>query len=341
MNPVNYNYGIEKQLKYIMSDTYNYIFNMENGFFARWGKTRDDDPQFSPIGPELLDIEVSTQCHGGCVWCYKSNTPSGRIMKFYTFKKILDKIPRSVTQIAFGIGDLDSNPELWDMFRYCRKKKIVPNITINGSRLTDEMAEKLVKFCGAVAISHYDDEVCFNAVKLLTDKGLSQVNVHKLAASETETSCYALLNAVKTDARLKRLNAVILLGFKKKGKRNTYNPLRSHKFRLLVQYAINNRIHIGFDSCSANKFLEAVKNNPNYKRYKMMSEPCESTCFSMYINVDGITYPCSFLEGENGFKGINILSCKNFHKDIWLSPSFCEFRKNLIKINRNCPHFKI
>jgi len=203
------------------------------------------------------------------------------------------------------------------------------------------MAEKLVKFCGAVAISHYDDEVCFNAVKLLTDKGLSQVNVHKLAASETETSCYALLNAVKTDARLKRLNAVILLGFKKKGKRNTYNPLRSHKFRLLVQYAINNRIHIGFDSCSANKFLEAVKNNPNYKRYKMMSEPCESTCFSMYINVDGITYPCSFLEGENGFKGINILSCKNFHKDIWLSPSFCEFRKNLIKINRNCPHFNI
>ncbi len=40
--------------------------------------------------------------------------------------------------------------------------------------------------------------------------------------------------------------------------------------------------------------------------YKILSEPCESACFSFYINVDGIAYPCSFLEAEPGFEGINL-----------------------------------
>jgi len=341
MKTEKYTLRFRNPLRIVRGSDYNSIFNIENGFFARWGKNKGSDPQFSPIGPELLDIEVSTICHRSCSWCYKSNTLNGKIMSFETFKTIFDKIPKSLNQIAFGIGDLDTNSDLWQMFAYCRKNNVVPNITINGSRLNNELTVKLVRFCGAVAVSHYDDEICFNAVKLLTDKGLSQVNIHKLVAAETETSCYALLDAVKTDARLKRLNAIILLGFKKKGKRNTYNPLRSHKFRLLIQYAINNRIPIGFDSCSANKFLEAVKNNPNYKRYKMMSEPCESACFSIYINVDGIAYPCSFLEEEYGFEGINILSIEDFLKEVWLGQNFNEFRKKLLKINRDCPHFKI
>ncbi|HEC39368.1 MAG TPA: radical SAM protein, partial [bacterium] len=78
-----------KNLKFVKSPEYNYIFNSENGFFARWGKTKEDDPQFSPFGPELLDVEISTICSNGCSWCYKSNTSTGKNMSFSTFKKIL------------------------------------------------------------------------------------------------------------------------------------------------------------------------------------------------------------------------------------------------------------
>ena len=42
---------------------YNYDF-YDNGMFLRWGYTKDHDPDFSPIGPEIADIEVSTICNG-------------------------------------------------------------------------------------------------------------------------------------------------------------------------------------------------------------------------------------------------------------------------------------
>ena len=77
-------------MKYTMGKDYNYIFDRKNGFFARWGATKEDNLQYSPIGPELLDIEVSTVCHRSCCWCYKSNNSIGKNMDFETFKKILE-----------------------------------------------------------------------------------------------------------------------------------------------------------------------------------------------------------------------------------------------------------
>lgn len=77
-------------------------------------------------------------------------------MSFTTFRAILDKIPRSLTQIALGIGDLDANPDLWRMFECCRDNQIIPNITINGQKINEELAKKLVNYCRAVSISHYN-----------------------------------------------------------------------------------------------------------------------------------------------------------------------------------------
>ena len=60
--------------KRVRSEYYNYDFNKETGFFARWGKTFTDDPKLSPFGPEILDIEISVgECSGNCSFCYKLN----------------------------------------------------------------------------------------------------------------------------------------------------------------------------------------------------------------------------------------------------------------------------
>jgi len=91
---------IEK-FKILRSENYNYMFNKENGFFARWGKTKEEDPDFSPYGPEIADIEVTTKCYGVtgcdgktsvCKFCYKSNSPAGENMSLDTFKKIFHRI---------------------------------------------------------------------------------------------------------------------------------------------------------------------------------------------------------------------------------------------------------
>ena len=98
-------------IKKVRTKEYNYNFSLKTGLFARWGQTLKDDPVFSPLGPELADIEISTICSGlgkPCAWCYKANNSKGENMTLKQFKKLFQKFPKNLTQIAFGIGDIDS-----------------------------------------------------------------------------------------------------------------------------------------------------------------------------------------------------------------------------------------
>ena len=81
-----------KDSKIFKSRDYNYIFKKDSGFFARWGKTKEEDPEISSFGPEILDIEVSTICDNGCAYCYKNNTCKGDNTSLDTFKVVLDKV---------------------------------------------------------------------------------------------------------------------------------------------------------------------------------------------------------------------------------------------------------
>lgn len=343
-----------KRFKAVKSDAYNYTFDRATGEFVRWGRTLEDDPSMAPL-PEIADIEISTICNGPtgkkpCSWCYKSNTGVGRNMDFDTFKKIFHKLGKNLTQIAFGIGDIGANPDFYRIMEYCRNNDynyVVPNVTINGYNLTDEHADKLAALCGAVAVSHYGSELCYDAVKKLTDRGMTQVNIHKLLCRETYESCFQLMNDIGTDPRLAKLNAVVFLFMKPKGDRNVFHKLDSFKdYRRLIDYALEHNIRFGFDSCTAPAFLEAVKDHPNYRMFESLSEPCESDLFSIYINVDGKAFHCSFTEDEEGWKGVDVLGCDDFARDVWHAEETCRFRSKLLgtaegKRCRSCPIFDL
>lgn len=339
--------------KVLLSENYKYIFNKITGEFIRFGKTVKDDPELSPYGPEILDIEISTTCHGPngipCECCYKTNTANGKYMSFETFITIFDKMPKTVTQIAFGIGDIDSNPDLWKIMKYCRGKGVIPNITINGARLTDDVIQNLVKYCGAVAVSLYDYDLCYNAVKKLTDAGLNQVNIHCLLSKNTYSKCLRVMCDKELDERLKNLKSIVYLWLKPKGGRNTLKPLdNSLDFKSLIDYAFEKNISIGFDSCSACNFLKMIKNNSNFKSIEQSVDACESTLFSYYINVDGKGYPCSFSEDPDMFNGINILDIKDFQKEVWNGKETVVFRDMLLNTKttnelgcRECPIYDL
>jgi len=345
------------RVKMFRSKNYNFNFNLENGKFARWGVTKEDDPKVAPYGPEILDLEISTICHGinnkPCAHCYKSNTGVGDNMSFETFKTIFHKIPKTLTQIAFGIGDIDSNPDMWKMFDYCQTNDyntVVPNVTINGWNLTDEYADKLANLCGAVAVSKYNPkDICYDAVKKLTDRGMEQVNIHMLLATETLDTCFEVVDDMCNDPRLEKLNAIVFLYLKPKGKRNRLTILNDvDKYRSLVDYCIEKNIRFGFDSCSAPMFLRSVKDRPNFKMFDMMAESCESSCFSSYINTEGRYFHCSFTEGEDGWEGIDVVNCNDFLADIWYGPETLKFRNSLLTQHheispscRECPVFKL
>jgi len=345
---VDFNYFIYNGLFESLQDLINLIsyLGKSEEFFA-------GDPEFCPFGPEILDIEVSTICHGvngkPCNFCYKANTGSGENMTIDQFKTILKKVSKSRTlsQLALGVGDIDSNPDLWKMMEFCREINIVPNITINGWNLTDEYAQNLKRLCGAVAVSNYGSDICYNAVQKLTDLGMDQINIHQIVSLESLDQCFQVIKDSKSDSRLSKLNAIVFLMLKPKKRGKTVKRLTSlKKYSELIDFALEQKVRIGFDSCSAISFLRAVRGKPEYKSFVEMAEPCESTLFSTYINVFGEFAPCSFCEGEKGWtEGISVLECDDFLKDVWYNPRVIKFREKLLetthKEHLSCPVFDL
>lgn len=342
--------------KAVLSPDYNYAFNKKNGYFLRWGTLPKDDPEYSPFGPEILDLEISAgRCKGGCKFCYKQNGPDKTEinMTFEQFKIIFKKMPKVLTQIAFGLCDMHSNPDFFKMARYARKHGVIPNFTTSGQDVTPVVAALAGKLCGAVSVSIVNKEKSYDAIKLFTDeigkKGntLHAVNIHLVYHQDNEDFIYDVLRDSMTDVRLQKLNAIVLLALKNKGRAlSGFKPLSYAKFSNIIDFAMLNKIDIGFDSCSACKYEKWVNKNPmpeDQKKHMLeLAEPCESGLFSFYINVYGDGFPCSFMEEALGWEqGISVINCKNFNNDVWNHPRLLIWKEKLIKNNRNCPLYTI
>jgi hypothetical protein len=373
--------------KIITHPHFNLLFRKSDGYTATWGATKEEDPDFSPLGPIIADIEISEICHEGCKFCYKANMAKGANMSFETFKAIFHKLPRTLTQIAYGLGSVPtthyykevevedankqmktieingkkyveitkdeymqnkSNPKYIErdedgpedfrkIVEYCRNNDyqyVVPNVTINGSRMTPEWYDFFAKNMGAVSVSHYDDDRCFDAVKELTDRGMKQVNIHRMVSEETFDECMALIEKVKIDPRLTKLNAVVFLMLKQRGRGKDFNRLTDEHYKIFIDRLFASGISFGFDSCGAARLLK----HGVAEDVKKYITPCESTRESCYINVHGKFYPCSF--NEEG-KGIEVATCKDFIEDVWMYQDTHTWRLKLLENNCECPSYEV
>jgi len=341
------------KLKVLKSSNYNFLFHKQSGFFARWGTTKEDDGDPNLGLPEILDFEVSTKCAGvamkggkasPCAFCYKSNNNTGSYMSTENFTKVIDKMPKSLTQCALGIGNVDQ-PNLFELMDVLIDRDIVPNLTINGDRMTPEIYDNLASRCGAIAVSYYDKDLTFNAVyELATVRKMTQINIHFFLSEETYEKGLQLIEDAKTDPRMKNLNAIVFLSAKLRGnaKKNDFHILSQEKYNIIAKKGHDSGINIGMDSCSAFKTLIAYKDVPNFEQLKDSVEPCESGIYSSYINKDGYYFPCSFTEGiDHGEvvgdwrEGINVLECDDFLKDVWFAEKTRKASTEVMRC-RNC-----
>lgn len=347
---------IKNGVKSFRSEDYSYDFNLATGFFRRWGRTFANDPETSPYGPEIADIEISAgeSCPMSCPFCYKGNrkgNPANSThMSLETFSGILDTFPKYdghffTTQIAFGITSVGAHPQLFDIFQHCRKNNIIPNVTINGADpLTDEQIGNLVKLTGAMAISLNsaikDEE--YKLIERLTAAGARQLNIHFVVSKQSIQFAYELCNDLKYNLALKGINAIVFLGLKPKNRGQAFDVLPTEEFIKLVEFALDNNIRFGFDSCGAPKFEHAVHlskkiDDATKKRLIACSERCESGNFSSYIDVDGNYWHCSFGEGLEIANGIDVKTIKSFLTDVWQSAKLTEWRNRLKELDRECP----
>lgn len=365
--------------------SFNMMFRKSDGFTAKWGRTMDDDPTHCPWGNEIADIEITTACRGirgidkttgktsvndcdrrVCDFCYKSNQPNGSHMPFDTFKVVFDKMnqPKTMTQIALGVdAECRTNPDVWRIMDYCNENDVTPNVTV--ADIDQGTAENIVKRCGACAVSCYErnKNCCYDSIKLLTDEAKKQgrdwfkVNMHLLVSHETEKFVFEVLNDRLNDDRLKGMGAIVLLSLKQKGRGKAFSKMDDEVYRKVIFFLQDNHISYGSDSCGANRLMASLKEyykgkengEEQYKRVLNCVEPCESTLYSIFVNVKGEVFPCSFMEKEQGWeKGIDLTDekYKNYTTQVWNHPRVLEWRQNSLRcIDCNgcnqCPHYEI
>ena len=179
------------------------------------------------------------------------------------------------------------------------------------------------------------------------------INIHWVLMEENYEDTFKLIDELKKDERTQKLNALVFLAYKPKGRNaGKFNSIKdASKYQKLMEYAKEKGVNIGFDSCSCPVVFKASREE-DFEYISTVGEPCESTLFSSYINVNGDFYPCSFTEGEPGWEtGISVLEAENFNK-VWKDPRVKAFREKLIhtsekcnckfsKVCRNCPTFTV
>lgn len=189
-----------------------------------------------------------------------------------------------------------------------------------------------------VEVSDVEEEMTVeDKERLNINATLAQINQHFMLSNETLPFVDELINDIKTDSRLKGLNAVVFLSLKQKGRGVKFQGCTKADFKSVVERMMQNNIGFGFDSCSAPKYIDSIKGHPNEKAFIEMSEPCESFSQSLYVNEKGVVYPCSFMEkmqwnhiDREDSEGWNLLSDevtnpKDFLDKVWNSPRAINF----------------
>ena len=159
-----------------------------------------------------------------------------------------------------------------------------------------------------------------------------KINIHCLLSKETYESVFELMNDRITDKRLEGMGAIVFLSLKQKGRGEYFNRITDEEFKKIIDISFGNKISIGFDSCSAPKFLKAIENRPDKNELKNYIESCESTLYSLYIDANGMFYPCSFMEKEGEWKtGIDMTKVEDFVKEVWNEERVVKWRNESIK----------
>lgn len=338
-------------IKEVHLPNYHRVFDSITGKTIRWGITPEDDPEYSPLGPEIADIEISVNgcptignSARSCRFCYKSNTNATPTnMSLATYRRVLDDIGGNLDQVALGLTGIQTNPDLIAILQETRDRGIVPNFTLSGADLTDEIAEKVVSYVGAIAVSIYeeDKELGYRTIRKFQSLGLEQVNMHLMVSKETLPFVREVVEDISNGVI--NPNAVVFLAVKPKGRaKNKFNPLSQDEFDDLMEYCMDKGIRFGMDSCSSIKFYRYLHSTTRFteehkKQILQLVEPCESGLFSIYVNVEGKVFPCSFCEGEGEWKeGMDT-------KDVWFNSRFVGWRNYLVNNTedgcRLCPMF--
>lgn len=104
-------------------------------------KIRQNDlDNLTPDTYESIDVKVTNACDRGCLFCHENSVPSGDSAKIQTMYDFVDNL-HQFTELAIGGGNPLEYPNLETMLRRCKKKDIIPSMTVNQDHFMRDFAK--------------------------------------------------------------------------------------------------------------------------------------------------------------------------------------------------------
>ena len=271
--------------------------------------------------------------------CYKNNSDKPATnMSLADFKKVVGKFPRNLSQIALGITGVQTNPDFIEMLRWLREDMgIVPNYTLSGADMNDEIFEATLKYCGRVAVSVYetDKNLCYNTIKRFNERSKDFCNMHLILSDYNLDFVNEVLDDIES-GKVTGLRNIVFLRCKPVGRASKLPcTLSIETLDHVITRCEKIGIGYGFDSCSCGIVQEYFKSKGRTELVKYF-EPCEGFKLSFYINTFGEGCTCSFCEHLHGFKRFNFLA-KDFNFEKFWIEDGKKFRD--MNTDVNCPCF--
>lgn len=316
---------------------FNELFNLDNGFYVRSGiiengKDTGVDP-FMRSYPALIDIGIMAKCANAkyCpVGCYQNRHKGENNMSFDDYKTIIDQIQGKVMQVALGgAGSPNEHEDFEKIVRYTREHDIIPNYTTSGIGITDEMVRITKQFCGAVAISMYDQPYTYDAIRRFIEAGVT-TNIHYVLGNDSIDRAIAWLKS--PTAVPEGVNAVIFLLHKPVGLGRSSNVLQNNDPKVAEFFALVDKHEgpwqIGFDSCT----IPGIMNHSKNIMHESI-DSCEAARYSCYITHDMKMLPCSF-DNQDLRWAVDLR--QSTIEEAWNSAKFDSFRSHFTGSCKNC-----
>jgi radical SAM protein with 4Fe4S-binding SPASM domain len=298
-------------------------FDPTNGYFERhdmWitaGRSQgkyEQRPEWSPNGPELADIHITKYCPLNCSYCYRDSDPSKKQhMSVSDFSDVIDALLPWVCQVAIGGGSPQHHPEFIELLRIAHDKGVVPSWTTNGVDLTPEIIEASKKYCGAVAVSMHPQINPFPAIMKMLKGGVPTA-IHVVLTHEAIDKWTEQLRMAREGkgilGGMLPLYSCIFLMHKPIGRGSwEQHPTFIQKMNFVAALrTYKGPIALGVDSCAAPSLISS---SPIADLPVENLGPCDSGCFSVFVDEELLVSPCSFNKDD-------VFSLEDFSfQEIW------------------------
>jgi len=291
---------------------YLYTFSVPTGFLLR-RKLDKAEAMYNPVAPEIIEIRVTNK---------KSEVMSYEDIK-YSIKKI-GKYAHTIRLYCESYApDYVAN-----VIRKFEDTYYIELVVT--SELTNESLRKISAYCKNIVLDLTDtftvDDVK-EKIKTVCDSFPSAGIIITL----NEANYISILSLAEELVNIGwKINSLKITFTWPTDKTKEFSKLKQVR-RVFNKYS-NLGYNISFDGCSSPNFINSIMNVANRDSLVRYAQPCEASRFSVFVETDGIIYPCRKVTNMGGVKVSKVNESL-----LWKHKTISDFRAKLICNYRTCP----